>query len=83
MEHHPVEFLNEGGVVKPGVFLNTVNTDIDVGMYRHSKCCVLEGDNVGVSVVIEEVFIDPEEILIGTEDIIDSLHLEALVPEQA
>lgn len=83
MEHHSVEFLNEGSVVEPGVFFNPVNTDIDVGMYWHSGCCVLEGDNVGVSIVIKEIFIDPEEILIRTKNIIDSLHLKALLPEQA
>lgn len=66
-------------MIEPGIFSNPINADVDVRLNRHFGCCVLKGDNVGIGVMIEEVFIDLKEILIGAEDVIDSLHLNTFL----
>jgi hypothetical protein len=58
MKNHPVEFLKERSLIEPGIFFHPVNAYIDIRVNWHFGCRVLEGDNVGVSVMMKKVIVD-------------------------
>jgi hypothetical protein len=69
MKDHPVQFLLKGYALLPRIIHYPVDTDIDLPFYRLPGFGQVEGDDVGIIVVLEEVAVHLQQVVICTKDI--------------
>ena len=77
MDDNTVELLVESGVELLGILLHTLNTYQNIAG-NNFALNVVEGDNVGIGIVIEIFTIDLDEVIIVAEEIADVAYLLAL-----
>ena len=66
MDHHAMQFIVEAGLKLRSIFFDTINTDEYVAG-DHSIFCVVESDDVCVSIVVQMLDIDLKEFVVGAE----------------
>lgn len=82
MKDHAVEFGFEGSAKCLGVVPYTINADIDLSQGGRAGRQV-EGDDIGVIVVLQVLAVDVEESLVAAENIIEGLQFLTFFTEQA
>ena len=70
MEDHPVQFLRKRTPECRRIIPNPVDTDIDFPADGLTRIRQREGDNIRIKVVLKELPVNFQQILVGTEDIV-------------
>lgn len=72
MKNHPVKFSLQAFPQCPGIVPNPVNTDIYLPFYRLTFGRQLEGDDVRIKVVLQELLVDLQKLFVGAKDIVEA-----------
>lgn len=64
MEDHPVQLLPEGGILLPGVISHPVDTDVHLSLDGLAGFRQVEGNDVGIIIMLKKVPVDLEEVFI-------------------
>ena len=69
VEDDPVQFLSDRTPKFPCILPNPVDADVDFPANRLTRTRQREGDNIRIKVMLEELPVDFQQALVGTENI--------------
>lgn len=71
VNHNTRQLNRKIGLKGLGIFRNPLNTNVNVALYGVGFFGLVEGNNIGVGIVLEVGFVDVQQISITTKNIIE------------
>ena len=75
MKDYPMKLLSKAGVKLKGIVPNSINTYIDLSVYRLTRVGKAKSDYIGIIIVLQVLLINFQEIVIRTKYVVDVLEL--------
>jgi hypothetical protein len=75
VEDDPMDFSLYRGTERPGIIPDSINTYIDLGVYRLAGFREVKGDDIGIVVMMKILFVYTQQVIIRAEDILELCQL--------